>query len=323
MSRPGDRLRAFAAHVCDERTMTLVIDPLIADMQQEHAGAARHGQAWRSRQIRLGALLAFLRVMVVMDWTRNETGLLMRTAGYSIGAVAIVTMFVVTPTVFNDLQPLRLTMYAVLNFLAIAIPVGLAVGIVSGLAGATLSARVRAGVMVLALAGASISFASAGWGAPLALRGARQAVAFVPNQVRDFDGTDLLSPAELTLGQLRSRIDAAARFGLSPDVGYLRFMLQIYYARWAVPAAPLTLTLALLAMASFPRAGRLTLGITAFSLILSYEVVGFAALYLNHQTTIPVSFAVWLPNLVLTLASVAMMLLSARRRPDRRVPAAS
>ena len=37
MSRPGDRLRALAARVCDAQTMERLIDPVVADLGGEPA----------------------------------------------------------------------------------------------------------------------------------------------------------------------------------------------------------------------------------------------------------------------------------------------
>ena len=245
-----------------------------------------------------------------MSWTPEESRLLMRTTGFSLAGTVVVTATFATPSFLIDTPRPGLFLYAIPQLLAIAIPVGIAIGIVSALAGATLSRRLKAGIIALALAGSVASFATAGWLAPLAVRAARDASGF-PTQLKDFDGTDARSPSELTLGQLKERIDAATRFGLSRDVGYLRWLLQLYHARWAVPAATLTLTFCLLAMASFPGNGRLKLGVTAFALVFAYELIGYAAQFLN-QSRMPVVLATWLPNLVLALTGIAMMLLSGR-----------
>ena len=53
MTRPGWRLRGMAARIFDHKTMERVVDPLLADLQKEHAEAIRRGRVWKSRWIRL------------------------------------------------------------------------------------------------------------------------------------------------------------------------------------------------------------------------------------------------------------------------------
>jgi hypothetical protein len=148
--------------------MALVVDPLIADLQREHAEARRRGHVWRSRWLRFGGTVDFWKVMVAMDSTPNERGLLLRTAGYSVAAIAAVTMLFAMPIFFNtsSLSPVQYFVYAIPQLFSIAIPVGIAIGIVGVLAGVAPSGRVKAGVLVLAVAGATASFATTGWISP-------------------------------------------------------------------------------------------------------------------------------------------------------------
>jgi hypothetical protein len=69
MTRPGDRLRAFAARWCCADTMARIVDPLIADLQVEHAEATRLGQRWNARRIHVAGWFAFFKVIVVCTWT--------------------------------------------------------------------------------------------------------------------------------------------------------------------------------------------------------------------------------------------------------------
>ena len=47
-TRPGARLRAFAARVCSEAALRRWIDPVIAYLQYEHDELLRHGRRWRA-----------------------------------------------------------------------------------------------------------------------------------------------------------------------------------------------------------------------------------------------------------------------------------
>src|SRR5262249_35284858 len=55
MTRPGDRLRHLASKICAARTMERVVDPIVADLQSEHAEAIAAGRRWKARVIRLRA----------------------------------------------------------------------------------------------------------------------------------------------------------------------------------------------------------------------------------------------------------------------------
>jgi hypothetical protein len=102
MSRPGDRLRAFAARVCSADTMARLIDPVIADIQAEHAHALQRGRVWRSRWIRLAGDIAFAKVFVMCEWSAAcDTGPLIRAVGCSLGAVALVTAAMVAVPYYN------------------------------------------------------------------------------------------------------------------------------------------------------------------------------------------------------------------------------
>jgi hypothetical protein len=301
--------------------MERVVDPIVADLQWEHGQAMRRGQRWRSRGIRVAATFSLLKVMVAkMDWIPDSRGPVMRTAAYSLAATVCVTMLFAVPTFLNPLAPQAYYVYVFPQLLAIAIPIGIAMGIVGVLGGTALSSKVKAGVVALAVLGAAAAFVTGGWISPAANHAARVASGQAPDELNNMDAW---SPTELTLGQLNARIHKAADFGLSPDVGYLRFLLQIYYGRWAFPVASLTLTLCLLAVAGFPGAGRKTLGGAAFALMIGYEAASLFAGRLNQQSAMPVLLAAWLPNLMLAAIAAGLMAFSARRRAGRPIPAAS
>ena len=49
----------MAARIFDHKTMERVVDPLLADLQKEHAEAIRRGRVWKSRWIRLAGISSF------------------------------------------------------------------------------------------------------------------------------------------------------------------------------------------------------------------------------------------------------------------------
>jgi hypothetical protein len=311
VTQAGDRLRAIAACLCDAWTLERVVDPLIADLKFEHLQAVRDGRRWRSRSILVKAAWSLLKVVIAMDWTPVGNGPVMRTAGYSLAAIVCVTLLLALPTFLSPLARPAYYVYLIPQLLAIAIPIGMAVGIAGALTGTALSSKVKAGVVTLAVVGVAATFVTAGWISPAANHAAHVSRGVAPDELNNLDAW---SPTELTLGQLSTRIHKAADFGLSPDVGYLRFLLQLYYARWAMPAAPLTLALCMLAMTGFPAVRRKAMGISTFVLIVGYEALGMLATRWSQQSAISVLLMAWLPNLVVVLAAVAIAMLSRRSR---------
>src|SRR5436190_5052355 len=146
MPLPGSRLRAWASRWCDERTVRLVVDPLIGDLQLEYAEALRLGRRWKTGAIRVAAVFAFLKVMITMDWTPNERGLLVRTAGYSMAAIVCVTFLFAVPILIGPQSPQAYFFFVIPQLFSLAIPIGIAIAFVGVLAGVDVTERVRAGV---------------------------------------------------------------------------------------------------------------------------------------------------------------------------------
>lgn len=44
MRRPGTRIRAIAAHLCQARTMERFVDPTVSDLQAEYEDAVKRGR---------------------------------------------------------------------------------------------------------------------------------------------------------------------------------------------------------------------------------------------------------------------------------------
>src|SRR5262245_10420258 len=65
MTLPGWRIRAWAARWCEPRTMTRLVDPILADLQAEHHEAVMRGSKWRARQAWVRAVVALSRAGAV------------------------------------------------------------------------------------------------------------------------------------------------------------------------------------------------------------------------------------------------------------------
>lgn len=344
MTRPGDRLRSFARRICAAETLERVIDPLIADLQFEHANAERAGQMWRARRLQLAGYLAFWKTMgihaartsvgAIRQWAAADRHALGRTIAFSLVAVGILTMLLVLPPFygmkawqahaaqpwrFPKSTPVQLFLYLIPQAIPLAVIFGLPIGILCGLRGRRVNRRVLASVMGVALMSAIATFVLSAWILPETNQAFRLLVtgrSFLPR-----------GDNELTLWELRSRLE-----DWNTPVGYARS----YYVRWAVSFAPIVLGLFAVGLSAIRRR---TITSTIVAILASSLYVGLGFLvvlgmpYRSHTRLpawaslvwLPIWAAVWLPNVV--LAAMSMLLFvhvkaSSRSEPVRDPPLA-
>ena len=94
----------MAARIFDHKTMERVVNPLLADLQKEHAEAIRRGRVWKSRWIRLAGYVVFLKTIAVCgaeaarrDWTVDDRSAMSRTLAVSLAATAAGTILLTVP----------------------------------------------------------------------------------------------------------------------------------------------------------------------------------------------------------------------------------
>jgi hypothetical protein len=179
---PGRALHRIAARICNPNTLDLVIEPAIADLQQEYTEVAPGSALLRVRVLFVG-YLAILEVMLMCALQPSpsrdgERRALVRTLVWAAGitvcasAVLILMSVAVLPGV-----PLFFLALITSLMLPIALPVGLMLGVAMGLAGRTPSRRVIAVVLVASLAAVAISYATMVWSWPVATYSFRQSLA--------------------------------------------------------------------------------------------------------------------------------------------------
>src|ERR1043166_1422110 len=172
MSRPGDRLRAFAAFLIEPEAMTCVIDPVISDLQHEYRQAVEQNRPWRAAWVRFAGYAAFARVLMLCEWSQEENGSLMRAALYSLAAIMPVTALFMYPAVARDMtranlpDPWPVGMSLVPSALVVAIPTGTALGVTVAFAGRRVSRRLAINVGAFALFCSSLSFINIAWVVP-------------------------------------------------------------------------------------------------------------------------------------------------------------
>src|SRR5262245_12974315 len=135
MSRPGDRLRAFAARLIGPEAMTRVIDPVISDLQHEYRQALEQNRTWRAAWVRLAGYAAFAKVLMLYERSEEEIGSLMRAALYLVAAtIPFTVVFIWAPVAHMVTRtkvpnPWLVGMSLVPSALAGASPIGIAMGV--------------------------------------------------------------------------------------------------------------------------------------------------------------------------------------------------
>jgi hypothetical protein len=321
MNRPGERLRAFAERWCGAETMTRIVDPLIADLQHEHAQAVLEGRIWRSRAIQIAGWIACLKVLGICTWrdglaprhwTADDRRASLRTAAYSVVlVVAVMALLELKPmldlkwrwhgsTVMRD----RLFLTLIPSALAIAITIGLTLGIVCGIGGRALSRRVGGAVVLLALLASALSFANLGWILPAA------------NQAFRVTFTGRLDPAkgapELTLGELRQAIEKGEREAIpAPPPGFARNLNVLklqYHDRWALSLSPIVFAVLILSIAAAGHLPRRVLGAAAVAACLGFYVMLYAGRLSVLAGTVPAYISAWAPNMTFALVTAVLAL---------------
>jgi hypothetical protein len=290
MTRPGDRLRAAAAHVFDADTMDRLIDPAVADLQAEYAEASRAGLTWRRRWVRFAGYIAFAKVAV-------------RPTHLFLAVTSAVTLLMMVPP-YLTAGPLheRQLPFLVPQALVIAIPFALTIA----LAWSRPARQSRQWLRAMIAAGAICSafcFVTLAWWTPAANQAFRVSIA------REHGGsTPPRGLPELTIGELRQEMNWAST--VHADWRELKFM---YFIRWAFPCA--SLSFALLMIALHRRgATRRWLLLSVLPMIFGYYVllfVGRSYAIDGGVSELMASAAAWMPNAVVILVASAIFALGA------------
>jgi hypothetical protein len=327
--RPGDRLRIFAALWCCADTMARVVDPLIADLQHEHARAIHDGRVWRSRAIRVAGWIAFAKVIAIWTWTgesaphrwtSDDRRLLARTLALSavliIAFTALNLLTVQTSTLRSSHSTApRLLLDLIPQALPIAMTVGATLGILFGIGGRVISRRVAEAIVALALIASAISFVNLGWITPAANQAFRVALS---------GRTDLpKGTPELTLGEISMTIEVVRREPIDPSgwhfgdpARYLRDLRFHYHERLALSFSPVVFAFFALSIAAGGSLKRWALGIAAVAAFSGYYVLLYTGRSLVFAGTVPAYASAWAPNVTFALIAARLTLGRLRARGD-------
>jgi hypothetical protein len=308
MTRPGDLLHALAARLFDRATLERLIDPVIADLQREHADALSRGQVWRSRWIYIASCIAFWKVAGVAALTSNKHGA--RAVAVALTAATLVTVLAIcsvlagTPaTIHTNGNMARLILYLVPQGVAIGLPVCLALGLFIWIRreGADPSTK-RTALWLMRLA-VLLAVANTGWITPAANTAYRNVVAGRPT---------LRGVNELTFIELGQRVYLGSAG--TPTEGQLATAIerQLPMAFWLNARLALTIApvlLGILALAGATGQPRRSAAIVVFA-----TLAVFAACYIlvpDDETAVlmrwlPAAVIAWIPNVIVALATVSL-----------------
>jgi hypothetical protein len=322
MNLPGTRLRGLAARVCSEKTMERLIDPVIGDLQLEHATAIGMRRRWLAL---LTGYVAFAKVTAWCgfwglrearrNWSYADRQGLLHTLWLSGCAIVIVSVplwLLELPRTRDLLASMRdtgfspnasiqrLMIYLVPAILPLSVPVGLAIGAALGAHARTLSRRLIVAIMLVTVGVSGASLVTIGWITPVTNQSYREAL---------IGKTIPRGDRELTLIELR-------RSFAMRDLETARRAVFEFHSRlsWAVTPMTLAAFALVVAVRRCPRLmGALgAVGLAAFG----YYVALWLGNGFSKDGVLSPQVGAWLPQmaLILTTIVVAIPRTSIRRR---------
>jgi len=295
---PGRRLHRLAAYICSDRSIASVVEPAIADFQNEYADAALHSPLARARVLLSGyagvwegiAMTAFEMSPGVGTDRRALLRALISAAAATVCASALLIMLTIAGTpVFAPFYIALLTPMT----LPIALPIGFTLGIAFGLGQRRVSRATKIVVMSAALLVAAMSFASMAYVKPVANQAFRQSVF---NAIGGRGGV-MKGLHEMSLSELQREMRMAPR----GDATLLQERATwVYHLTFALPVAPLMLAALALTLLSHRtrRATVMLICIVYYVLLMGTEALVYEGL--------PPVFAAWLPNVLLITSTIAI-----------------
>lgn len=318
---PGRALHRVALCICSAKTVERVVEPAIADLQTEYAGAGGD-RAFRRVWVLLTGYASILKVMTICALsvsitTDDERRTLRRTLAWSVVLVVAVSVVLMLPPLYGFDQTV-LGWYAATTLvpqaLALAIPIGVAFGIAFGLrARPTLSI---AKMMLLgAVAASALSFSVLAWAVPVGNQAFRE-ITFRELRTRGYQGPIAglqKGYSEMTFSELRRE---SARFMSDGEPRRARQLAFSFHLRFALAAATLALATLLLAAPVNHRGFR---GLLTLAACFVYWVLMFVGQMGSRRGYLPQPIGAWLPNLVLIAGAMVIALRASptvRLKPD-------
>ena len=307
---PGRALHRLAVWVCTGKALAQIIEPAIADLQNEFREADAAGPVKRLRVLSAG-YGAILRVIVmcalgISAATESDRQVIVRTMGWSFAlTTAFTTLLMLPPLSIVDGSLSTMVLASLIpQALPLAIPVGLAFGIALGLSRHTQTLEVIRVILLCAIVGSVVSFATLGWMMPASNQWFRESLTHKA-------GVELpltKGPNEMTWSELDRQATIAAAAGDRRRSGRYAWS---FHLRFALSLASIVLAGLLLGIRFIRTTARTLLALLAcvayWSLMHAGEQL---ATYSSsgpgyHRAgMIPIIAGAWLPNIVLAAAAV-------------------
>jgi hypothetical protein len=287
--------------------MERLIDPVIADLQCEHAEAVRHGRLWRARWVRIVSGIAFCKVAALAVFATHRHGA--RALAVSLSTATLVTALAIgaalagtAATIHTRGNMLWLILYLVPQALNISLPVCVALGVFIWIRREGVNPPMKRTVLRLMCLALLLTVANIGWITPAANTAFRNVNA----------GAAMARGAnELTFIELGRRV-----YQGSPETAIdgplpMAFWLN---ARLALAMAPVLLCV-------FALAGATALNRRSAAVIVFATLTVFTGCYLlvpDYEIVmltrwLPAAAVAWIPNVIVALATVQSRTLNWRR----------
>ena len=308
---PGRALHRLAANICSEKTLERVVEPAIADLQQEYCGA---GNLATRVRILLAGYVAILKVIAmcavsVSLESADERRAVARTLTWSVTIVVLITALLMVPPLYRHRPPSvrgwEIATTLLPQALGLAIPLGVAFGIAFGL-GSRATMSIAKMLLLCALAASVLNFGVLAWGVPAGNQAFRE-VTFRELRARGYQVAVIDLPkgySEMKLSELRGEITHHLADGQPRRARRLTFS---FHLRFALAAATLALVSVLLAAPVNRRGWRVAL---AFGACCAYWVLMIAGDFGSRRGYLMPPLGAWLPNVV--LIATAMLIASWR-----------
>ena len=314
MRLPGCWLRSVAARLWSKQTMERVIDPIIADVQAEYVVAAHARRWWRAVWICVSGYAAFWQAVGLYTLHSVPRSLWYAIAadisipgpitGYSLLGVLSVTLLLSVPAMIGSASRfgLPLTLLLAPQAIALSIPIALPLAIVRGEYGTRVTARRMRGVLVLAIVGTLVAFATM-----LILPRANDAYRLGIAEKLSSRGVIYSVPrgvSELSLSELAALRQEHDADGVSQKAATVA---RAYHLRFALPVATFVLSLLALGICDTLR-GRTS----RFLAVIAALALYWAALAASEWSPlVPAVVSVWAPNIVFAAMSFSFLKASA------------
>jgi hypothetical protein len=300
VTHPGERLRALAARLFDRSTNKRLIDPVIADLQFEHAEALRDGRVWRSRWIAITGWIAFWKVAVhawvETQWRAARAVAIALSAAMLLTASAVLVVLANTPATAGSQGKMAwMILYLLPQALAVSLPICLSLGLFVWLRAERVERSQQGAVLVLMRLALLLGVVNTGWIAPAANNAYRNIVA---------GRATMRGANELTFIELGSRVYQESPGARIDGPLPMTFWMN---ARLALAIAPLLLgVLALVGASTQRRRSGVIVVLTTLTV--------FAGCYLLFPESdiamlmrwLPAIAIAWIPDAIVAVAIVTL-----------------